>query len=138
MIRVVLRAFKDRRYVPGGTGVIFDATLFDSEVSYTDEQRKQIVTIMVANGIVRSALIVGDPVRCEAGERYKEFLAQFNIQHGVFCKFEDAKEWIQGGDPWECRFSRCTSGRMDGTVCLCKGREPSIRARVYPERMSSI
>jgi hypothetical protein len=128
-LKTIFRAFKDRRYIPGSTGIIFDATMFDPEIVYTDKDRREIVSIMVANGMARSAVIVTDPTRCKAGEVYKKYLAEFGIQQGVFCDLKRAVEWIHGGDPKECVFSQCDENHK------CKCENVLYKTTNIPARM---
>ena len=89
-IKTLHRAFKDRRFIPGGTSIIFNLALFNRQTTYSEKDRKCIASYLIANQIYRSAAIVSDPVRCESVNKYREYIAEYGVQDAAFCIPEHA------------------------------------------------
>ena len=98
IIKTLHRAFKDRRFIPEVTGIIYNLALFNRQTTYPEKDRKIIASFLIANPINRSAAIVSDPVRCEAANKYREYIAEYGVQHAAFCIPEHAEKFVKGDD----------------------------------------
>ena len=122
IIKTLRRAFKDKRFTAGGTGIIYNLAIFNRQTTYPEKDRKIIASILIANSIKRSAAIVSDPVRCEAHNKYREYIAKYGVQHAAFCIPEHAMKFVKGDDTVrQASYDTCTT--TPAPECLCKGRQ---------------
>ena len=109
IIKTLHQAFKDRRFIPGVTSIIYNLALFNRQTTYLEKDRKIIASFLIAKPINRSAAIVSDPVRCEAANRYREYLAEYGVQHSAFCIPEHAEKFVKGDDTVQpANYDTCT------------------------------
>jgi hypothetical protein len=121
LIKTLCWAFKDERFTPGETSIIYNLAIF-SQTTYSEKDRKKIVSFLIANPIDRSAAIVSDPVRCKAANKYQEYLAECGVRHAAFCIPEHAMKFVKGDDTVrKARYDSCTT--TPAPECLCKGRQ---------------
>jgi hypothetical protein len=122
IIKTLHRAFKDRRFIPEVTGIIYNLALFNRQTTYPEKDRKIIASFLIANPINRSAAIVSDPVRCEAANKYREYIAEYGVQHAAFCIPEHAEKFVKGDDTVpQANYDTCTT--TPAPESLCRGRQ---------------
>lgn len=122
IIKTLHRAFKDRRFIPRGTGVIYNLALFNRQTTYPEKDRKIIASFLITKPINRSAAIVSDSVRCEAANKYREYVAEYGVQLAAFCIPEHAEKFVKGDDTVpRANYDTCTTTPVP--ECLCRGRQ---------------
>ena len=122
IIRTMRRALKDSRFMPGGTSIIFNLAMFNRRTTYSEKERKILASFLLANPINRSAAIVSDPVRCEAANKYRKYITEFDIKYGVFCIPEYAEKFVKGDDTVQhANYDTCTTTPQ--IECLCRGKQ---------------
>lgn len=122
IIKTLRRAFKDGRFTPGGTSIIYNLAIFNRQTTYSEKDRKIIASFLIANPINRSAAIVSNPVRCEGVNKYREYIAEYGVQHAAFCIPEHAEKFVKGDDTVpQANYDTCTT--IPAPECLCRGRQ---------------
>ena len=85
IINTLQRAFKDRKFTPKVTSIIYNLAILNRQTTYSRKDRKILASFLIASPINRSAAIVSDPIWCEAVNKYREYLAEDGVQHAAFC-----------------------------------------------------
>ena len=119
VVKNLVRVFRDRRFVPGKTGILFDTTSFDESKVYPNQDKRKIVQVQASGGVDRAVIIVGDPNRCKAAAKYRGYYAECGIPFGVFCRIEDGIKFLYGnGNIPQCVYPTCES-RVSSKGCRC-------------------
>jgi len=123
-IKTIMFGFKDRRFIPGSTGIIYDGTTIDPGYSFSETEHQRVGAFMVANSISKTASIVADPERCRAACEFRDYLRTVGGETEVFASLKDTLLWMHGKEPTgHCDYNLC--GPRADTYGFCRGKTRS-------------